>query len=503
MKKEYSDFVKDSLKFRPIAYYPIYSDMAGSVLGGVILSQLMYWFRKKSKVFKSEGDLIRELGTTRGQLRTSLTRLKKLPFLHISREGARGVTHYTLNRKVFQEYIINYIKDSPELAERYIEELSQHEDFMVFYAEFFQDMAESNLAMAESSLVMAESNLTMAESDPVMAESSHDSVETSQLSSKNGIKSEDIDKTTMAESNHDSAEDNLAMAGNNRAMAGIDTSLTKTNKTTIERETTVVGTNDTDFASTEQNPSDSSLDSPLGDKPLKSETPTYSPEFEFAWKLYKVDGSIKGNKKKASIAFEKALKLHKDSQLIFDAIDLYKQSTSFELRPAQAASFLNGICNPGHKYYLDYLKGGYEAKLEIVKAKEVVRMKENLSQQEMYRKDLGKQGDLNTQDLMDRTTKINLVLTEQYGVDVGIFRFQDRSNWIKYTGPDYIAIPIKHPMSKTDKIKVLFHIDELRNNLYVHLHGHVWNEKFENQFVNSNEGFSDLPSIEPPKKEDF
>ena len=253
-----------------------------------------------------------------------------------------------------------------------------------------------------------------------------------------------------------------------------------------------------------ETPSSSSLHLPSEDKPQSGKRNIkYSTDFEFAWKLYKADSSLKGVKKKAFEAYNDAVDFHEDKEIIYDAIRRYRESSSFELRPAHMASFLHGICNPDHKYYLDYIKGGYEARLLELKAKNAIKAKDDFSEQETYRKDLSKQGELNPNELMERTSKLNMILKDKYGVKIGIFRFGKRHDWVQYTGPNYIALPIKHPMSKTEKIKVLFHIDELRNNLYVHLHGHVWSEEAENKYIEMNKGVADIPSIPPPTKEEI
>ena len=130
--------------------------------------------------------------------------------------------------------------------------------------------------------------------------------------------------------------------------------------------------------------------------------------------------------------------------------------------------------------------------------------KENI--QESYRRDLSKQGDLNTEDLMTRTTKTNSMLTEKYGVKLGIFRFGEREDWVKYMGTEYVTLQIKHPRSKLNKIKVLFHIDELRQNLYVHLHGKEWSDVLEKSYKVSNEKsmlVAKLPEITEDKKEGY
>jgi len=280
---------------------------------------------------------------------------------------------------------------------------------------------------------------------------------------------------------------------------------TKTTKTT-DREYYVDGLNVVKTES-EKNPSDSSSHLPSEGKPQKGKrTPIeYTPEFEFAWKMYKVDSSMKGQKSRAFKEFNKTLEFYQDKDVIYMAIQKYKASTAFELRPAQAASFFSGIRNPEHKYYKDYVQGGYKERLEIVKAKEVVKNKEKYSAQEAYRKDLSLQGELSAIELLDRTSKVNVIINEKFGEEayIGIFRVGERKDWIRFTGPEYVALPIKHPMSKTDKVKVLFHIEELRQNLYVHLHGHVWSEELEERYRKSNEGFDMIPSIKAPGKEEL
>ena len=45
------------LNQKPIAYYPIYREITGSTTAGIMLSQLMYWFSKKDKIFKTDEDI--------------------------------------------------------------------------------------------------------------------------------------------------------------------------------------------------------------------------------------------------------------------------------------------------------------------------------------------------------------------------------------------------------------------------------------------------------------
>ncbi len=496
MSKEYSDYVRDSLRLRPIAYFPIYTQITGNFLSGILLAQLMYWFRKKSKIYKTEKELLGEVLITRSQFRTAISKVKKLPFLSISREKVTGKTHYTLHRKVFENYIINFIKDNPEVAETYADLLLDHDSFRAYYA-------QNMFGVAKNSQDLANIDQTLANIDQNVAKSSQNVANIDQ----NVVKSDqEEEKSRCVNSDQTLAKSDQDLANSDQDLAKSSTTHIQRVKSKDYKETTVISPKKSEAPKKEQeNPSDSPSHLPSEGKPQsgKKIKTNYTPEFEFAWNLYTADSSVKGQKNKAAIAFDKAVKLFEDKQIIYSAIEKYKTSTSFELRPAQATSFLNGICKPGHKYYLDYIKGGFEERLENVKVRDAIRLKENISTQESYRKDLSKQGELNTDELLERTSAVNLNLYEKYGVEIGIFRFKKREDWIQYTGPDFVAIRIKHPMSKNDKVNVLFHIDELRQNLYVHLHGFVWSEELEQKYVRSNTGFSNIPSIEAPKKEDL
>ena len=493
MNKDYHDFVRDSLKLRTIAYFPIYKLITNSFNGGIMLSQLMYWFRKKSKIYKTREEFMMEVGFTEREYRTGRDAIAKLPFLKLDRTGSRGKRHYTLLRKEFQQFMVSFIKANPLVAEMYAEQLHSHVDFKAYYdaaGYLDNDLDDANDEFYDANVTIGDANDTINDANDIQ-NSQKDELDKNLDDANDTIKDANVIFTSdVSDTYHD---------------ANV-TSLTESKSTYIDNKITIDVLNDNENQeSSKTKPSASSINSSSEDKPQKDEKPKheYSPEFNFVWKLYKVNASMKGAKGKAEKAFSKAMSLYKDVDIINSAITKYVESTAFEIRPAQASSFLNGICDPGHKYYLDYIKGGYTEKLEKIKVRDAIRLKDNLSKQEMFRKDLGMQGDLNTQDLLDRTSKINVMLNEKFGVEIGVFRFKERHEWIQYTGPDYIAIPIKHPMSKTDKVKVLFHIDELRQNLYVHLHGHMWNEQFENQFVDSNKGFDNIKSIEAPKKEEF
>ena len=103
--------MKTTLKLlnqRPIAYYPIYRQVTGSTTAGILLSQLMYWFSKKDKFYKTDEDIKNETLLTEKELKTAKNKVKKLSFIKVTREGIPAKTYYEINwgeyEKVLNEY---------------------------------------------------------------------------------------------------------------------------------------------------------------------------------------------------------------------------------------------------------------------------------------------------------------------------------------------------------------------------------------------------------------
>lgn len=92
--------MKDILKKlnqKPIAYYPIYRQITGSTTGGILLSQLMYWFSKKDKIFKTDNEIMEETFLTKKELENAKKLIKNLDFITVSREGLPAITYYEIN----------------------------------------------------------------------------------------------------------------------------------------------------------------------------------------------------------------------------------------------------------------------------------------------------------------------------------------------------------------------------------------------------------------------
>ena len=86
------------LNQRPIAYYPVYVTITGSLTAGVLLSQVMYWYSvAKDEFYKTDAEIMDETKLTAGELRTAKARLKQLNFVHIRVAGIPAKTYYDIN----------------------------------------------------------------------------------------------------------------------------------------------------------------------------------------------------------------------------------------------------------------------------------------------------------------------------------------------------------------------------------------------------------------------
>ena len=102
------------LNQKPIAYYPIYRQITGSTTGAILLSQLMYWFSKKEKFFKTNDELLEETMLTDKELKTAKSAIKKLPFIKITLEGLPAKTFYKIDWDLYVDTLENYGRNAQE-----------------------------------------------------------------------------------------------------------------------------------------------------------------------------------------------------------------------------------------------------------------------------------------------------------------------------------------------------------------------------------------------------
>ena len=85
-----------SLNKRPIAYYPAYAQISGSVKAGILLSQIMYWYEamKEDEFYKSEKDWLEELSMNREEFRNAKKTLEALDLITVEVRGNVRKTYY-------------------------------------------------------------------------------------------------------------------------------------------------------------------------------------------------------------------------------------------------------------------------------------------------------------------------------------------------------------------------------------------------------------------------
>lgn len=96
------------LNQRPIAVYPAYIDITGSVNAGLLLSQLMYWYSVVNrKFYKTDEDIMAETRLSIRELKTAKAKLKTLPFIFIKAEGVPARTFYDIDMIALAECLAN------------------------------------------------------------------------------------------------------------------------------------------------------------------------------------------------------------------------------------------------------------------------------------------------------------------------------------------------------------------------------------------------------------
>jgi len=105
------------LNQRPIAYYPIYRQLTGSTTAGILLSQLMFWFSKKDKIFKTDSEIMEETLLTENELRSAKTKIKKLDFISVTREGIPAKTYYKIDWEKYETSLVKFTEQK-ELKEQ-------------------------------------------------------------------------------------------------------------------------------------------------------------------------------------------------------------------------------------------------------------------------------------------------------------------------------------------------------------------------------------------------
>jgi hypothetical protein len=98
--------VLKALHQHPIAVYPIYIDLTGSIAGGVLLSQLLYWIEKVDReIWKTDAEIIKETHLTQTEFKNAKKAIAALPFMSVAKKGTPPTTRYNVDWDKMSEFL--------------------------------------------------------------------------------------------------------------------------------------------------------------------------------------------------------------------------------------------------------------------------------------------------------------------------------------------------------------------------------------------------------------
>lgn len=101
----FKDYLKANSQ-RPVAYFPIYAKLTGSVSAGVLLGQMLHWWSSMDgEFYKTEEDFCEELSIGEYELKAAKAKLISLNIVTIDRRDMRRKTYYNINTEILQELI--------------------------------------------------------------------------------------------------------------------------------------------------------------------------------------------------------------------------------------------------------------------------------------------------------------------------------------------------------------------------------------------------------------
>ncbi len=90
--------VLKALHQRPIAVYPVYIDLTGSIAGGLLLSQLLYWLEKVDReIWKTDAEILAETRLTQTEFKNAKKLIEALPFMSVTKRGIPPKTFYAVD----------------------------------------------------------------------------------------------------------------------------------------------------------------------------------------------------------------------------------------------------------------------------------------------------------------------------------------------------------------------------------------------------------------------
>lgn len=105
-----------SFSERPVAYYPVYAKITGSITAGILLSQCCYWFYASGnkEFYKTDKEFCDDLSMGLYELKSAKKRLQELGLISLNRKGIPAKTYYLVNEDKLITLITSYGKN-PQL----------------------------------------------------------------------------------------------------------------------------------------------------------------------------------------------------------------------------------------------------------------------------------------------------------------------------------------------------------------------------------------------------
>lgn len=103
------------LNQRPIAFYPAYARIAGSVKSGLLLSQLMYWWgaMRGKEFYKTDKEIMAETALSRMELGKAKKDLVDAGFIACIKKGMPSKSYYEVNQTAIIEAITSERETRP------------------------------------------------------------------------------------------------------------------------------------------------------------------------------------------------------------------------------------------------------------------------------------------------------------------------------------------------------------------------------------------------------
>jgi len=97
----------------PIAYFPVYTEITGSVTAGVLLSQVLYWWHQMNErqFYKVDHEFADELSMGLYEFRGARKKLIETGLIYTERKGLPRKTHYTVDEDRLVAFIASVRKN--------------------------------------------------------------------------------------------------------------------------------------------------------------------------------------------------------------------------------------------------------------------------------------------------------------------------------------------------------------------------------------------------------